>query len=315
MTKRCLSCYQALGANEKHMHVACSKKLFGSDKIPELPYTTDQITELAKQVIQGQVTVPGVQAKLSLDLQPVNGGKGTKRFTIIGVMGEYILKPPSPNYPQLPELEDLTMHLAEMAGLKTVAHSLIRMEEDTLAYITKRIDRQGKLKIHMEDMAQLTERMTEQKYKGGYEQILRAILDFSANPYLDATTFFEVLVFSFLTGNADMHLKNFSMIDTPGIGYTLSSAYDLVPSAILIQEDSEDMALHLNGKKHKLKRKDFLTLFNKAGLSPSQADRIFDTMATAMPKWFDCLERSFITEDYKEKYRNLILERAARVEL
>jgi serine/threonine-protein kinase HipA len=134
----------------------------------------------------------------------------------------------------LPELEDLTMHLASVSGIETLLHSLIRLSSGSLAYITKRIDRPAKGKFHMEDMCQLTERLTEHKYKGSYEQIGRAILKYSSNPVLDVVNFFEQLVFSYLTGNADMHLKNFSLIKKPEVGWSLSSAYDLVPTALVV---------------------------------------------------------------------------------
>src|SRR5690606_38986653 len=140
----------------------------------------------------------------------------------------YILKPPTPHYQQLPEVEDLTMHLAALAKIKTVPHSLIRLQSGKLAYITKRIDRTKKGKLHMEDMCQLTERLTEHKYQGSYEQIAKAILKYSALPGLDLVNFFELVVFSFLTCNADMHLKNFSLIQQPGMGMVFSPAYDLV---------------------------------------------------------------------------------------
>lgn len=240
---------------------------------------------------------------------------GAKRFSIVGFMGEYILKPPSQQWNQLPELEDLTMHLAEIAGIKTVPHSLISMGDGSLAYITKRIDRKGKQKIHMEDMCQLTERMTEHKYQGGYEQILRAIMKYSVNPGLDAQTFFEVLLFSFITGNADMHLKNFSLIDQPQLGYVLSAAYDLVPSAIVLPEDKEEMALFLNSKKNKLSRKDFENLFSRANLSPSQQDRIFERMRKSTPAWQECIQNSFISEAKKQKYQALIENRIKRLGL
>jgi serine/threonine-protein kinase HipA len=148
----------------------------------------------------------------------------------------------------LPEIEDLTMHLTTLAGIKTVPHSLIRLKSGNLAYITKRIDRNKKKKIHMEDMCQLTERLTEDKCHGSYEQIAKAVLKYSVNPGLDVINFYEQVVFSYLTGNADMHLKNFSLIDRPEMGYTLSEAYDMVTTALVNPADKEDLALTLNAK-------------------------------------------------------------------
>ncbi|WP_428657670.1 HipA domain-containing protein [Runella sp.] len=152
--KRCLYCYQFLGADETDFHASCSKKIFGRSTPPELPYTENQMEELATQVIRSQMTVTGVQPKLSLEIVSGEKKKEAQRFTIVGLWGGYILKPPTPHYPQLPEVEDLTMHLAKIAGIRTIPHSLIRLQSGSLAYITKRIDRVKKNKLPMEDMCQ-----------------------------------------------------------------------------------------------------------------------------------------------------------------
>ncbi len=213
--------------------------------------------ELAEQVVRSSITVTGVQPKLSLDLEPAKQTTLPQRFTIVGLWGTYILKPPTKQYPYLPEVEDVTMHLASLSKIKTVPHSLIRLQNGSLAYLTKRIDRNKSEKIHMEDMCQLTERLTEHKYDGSYEQIAKAILKFSANPVLDVINFYEQVVFSFLTGNADMHLKNFSLIKDPLLGYSLAPAYDMVATALVNPSDKEELALTLNGKKRKLKKERF----------------------------------------------------------
>ncbi|MCU0336802.1 MAG: HipA domain-containing protein [Sediminibacterium sp.] len=192
-----------------------------------MPYSEQDLEPLAKEVIQNQTTVTGVQAKLSMHIS--NSGKESRerKFTIVGLWGGYILKPPSDFYIQLPEVEDVTMHLAQIAKIKTVPHSLIRLQSGTLAYLTKRIDRTKKGKLAMEDMCQLSGRLTEDKYQGSYEQIGKTIQRFSVNPGLDVVNFMELVVFSFLTGNADMHLKNFSLLEQPGVGMTLSPAYEI----------------------------------------------------------------------------------------
>ncbi|MFA4998257.1 MAG: HipA domain-containing protein, partial [Bacteroidales bacterium] len=156
--ERCLYCYQPLGQGQVDFHPQCSEKIFGTAVPPVLPYTKADIESLALEVIRSQVTITGVQPKLSVDLEKEKGGK--KRFTIVGLWGRYILKPQTEQYPSLPENEDLTMHLAELARIKTVPHSLIRFRDGSLAYITKRIDRDKKSgKIPMEDLCQLTEKL------------------------------------------------------------------------------------------------------------------------------------------------------------
>ncbi len=227
--------------------------------------------------------------------------------------GGYILKPPTPDYVELPEVEDLTMHLAEIAHIKTAPHSLIRLSDGTLAFITKRMDRIKGHKLAMEDMCQLTERLTEYKYLGSHEQIGKAILKYSATPGLDLVNFFELVLFSFLTGNADMHLKNFSLLEKPGLGMTLSPAYDLVNTALVNPADKEELALNLNGKKKKIKRHDFEVAMNTLGLDKKQRHNIFSKMTAAMPAWESMIAASFLTEDYKEAYASLVKARIERV--
>ena len=148
----------------------------------------------------------------------------------------------------MPELEDLTIHLASLAGIATVPHTLIRLKSVELSYLTKRIDRKAKQKFHMEDMCQLTESLTEAKYRGSYEQIGKALVQYSANPVFDVINFFEQVVFCFLTGNNDMYMKNFSLLKDPKRGYNLSSAYDMVPAELVVEGDDEEL---LSDKKPK----------------------------------------------------------------
>lgn len=313
MKKRCLYCYLTLEANEVDFHTVCSKKMFGTPVPPELPYSEDKMEALAEQIIQTQTTVTGVQPKLSLQLASAAEPNRPKRFTIVGMWGGYILKPPSPHYSHMPEVEDLTMHLANIAKIKVVPHSLIRLETGSLAYITRRIDRVKKSKVHMEDMCQLTERLSEDKYHGSYEQIAKAIQQYSKNPGLDVVNFFELVLFSFLTGNADMHLKNFSLINQQGIGPVLSPAYDLVATTLVNPADKEDMALTLNGKKKKIKRSDFEIAFATLKLDAKQQKNIFNKMEKLVPKWEEMIDISFLNEEWKKMYKSLIKERFDRL--
>lgn len=313
MMNRCLYCYKPLSKEEYDFHPACCKKMFGDKNSPQLPYSENQLEDLAKEVIKSHTAVTGVQPKLSLHLSNGNESRKTKKFTIVGLWGGYILKPASPNYPQLPEVEDLTMHLANIAKIKVVPHSLIRLASGNLAYITKRIDRIKKRKLHMEDMCQLTERLTEDKYVGSYEQIAKAITKYSVTPGLDVINYFEIVLFSFLTGNADMHLKNFSLIQQPGLGMVLSPAYDLLATSIVNPNDDEDLALTLNGKKKKIKRADFIAAFNTMNLDAKQQDNIFNKMLKSKSAWIQQIDNSFISEDFKSMYKSLLVERFSRI--
>jgi serine/threonine-protein kinase HipA len=309
----CLFCYQPLAANEQDFHASCSKKIFGQPTPPELPYSEEDLEPLAREVIQSQTAVTGVQAKLSLHItgNPIGGNE--RRFTIVGLWGGYLLKPPTAWYPQLPEVEDVTMHLAQLAKIKTAPHSLIRLQSGNLAFVTKRIDRTKNGKLAMEDMCQLTERLTEDKYHGSYEQIAKAIQRHSVTPGLDVVNFFELVLFSFLTGNADMHLKNFSLLEQPGLGMVLSPAYDLVNTALVHPADEEEMALTLNGRKKKLTKQDFVAAMNTLKLEEKQQEMIFNKMAKAWPQWQELIDRSFMSVEFKEQYKSLLKERMNRI--
>ncbi len=312
--KICLFCYQPLLQEELDFHGACAKKMFGQRLAPVLPYSEEDLEHLAKEIIQSQTAVTGVQAKLSLHLNRTPKGGLEKRFTIVGLWGEYILKLPTQRYPQLPEVEDLTMHLAQLANIKTAVHSLIRLQSGELTYLTKRMDRIKGGKLAMEDMCQLTERLTEHKYHGSYEQIGKAIQRYSSTPGLDLVNFFEVVLFSFLTGNADMHLKNFSLLEHPGSGMRLSPAYDLLNTALVNPADPEELALSLNSRKKKLKKQDFVAAMNTLQVAEKQQAAIFNKMLKAVPKWLERIDRSFMSSEFKEQYKFILLNRVARIQ-
>ncbi|MDO4160066.1 MAG: HipA domain-containing protein [Prevotellaceae bacterium] len=306
---RCLYCYKNLGEGQTDFHPACARKFFGTRVAPALPYVREQLGDLAKQVVRSQTTLTGVQAKLSLDIN--KGGKNEPdRFTIVGLWGKFILKPQTNTYRALPELEDLTMHLAEVAKINVVPHSLIRFNDGELCYITRRIDRTNEgRKVPMEDMCQLTERLTEYKYKGSYEQIAKAIRKYSSAPKLDIINFWEVVVFSWITGNADMHLKNFSLYNIMNGGYTLTPAYDMLSTTLVMPEDTEELALTLNGKKRKIRKSDFIKSITASGIEEKVIDNMAKRFSKALPKWFELIDSSFLPDDLKHQYKNLILRR------
>lgn len=305
---KCLYCYKELTENEQDFHKTCCKKIFGTPAVPELPYTRDNLTDLAKQVIRSQTTLTGVQAKLSLDIHKSRKNE-TGRFTIVGLWGRYILKPQTDRFDNLPEVEDLTMHLAELAKIKVVPHSLIRFADGELCYITRRIDRTDKgEKLAMEDMCQLTEHLTEHKYKGSYEQIAKTIGRYSATPKLDLVNYWEEVLFSWITGNADMHLKNFSLYKQQGI-YTLTPAYDLLSTALVMPEDTEELALTLNGKKRKIKKSDFALSMQASGLEDKIIDNIFNKFLKTRNKWLDFIGLSFLPDELKDRYKEIITEK------
>lgn len=308
---KCLSCYGGLTEAEQDFHAACARKFFGAPEPPLLPYSEADWEPLAREAIQLQTTITGVQAKLSLHI--TGDRQDAKRFTLVGLQGGYILKPPTIHYPQLPEVEHLSMRLAEIAGIQTVPNSLIRMQSGELAYLTQRVDRTARGKLAMEDLCQLSERLTEDKYRGSYEQVARTILRYSAAPGLDLVNFWEQVLFCFLTGNADMHLKNFSLLDRPGRGMTLSPAYDLVNTALVNPSDPEELALTLNGKKRKLRKGDFVAAMTALRLDDPQQRNIFRKMERALPSWLETIDASFLSAAFRLRYTDLLLERMGRL--
>lgn len=310
---RCLYCYQPLDKAQSDYHPGCSKKIFGQAVPPLLDYNEEEIYHLGKQIALSRISVTGVQPKLSLDIKKEVNQTG--RFTIVGLWGHFILKPPSQDYPHLPEVEDLTMHLAALVNIKTVPHSLIRLSDGQLAYITRRIDRIKDKKIHMEDMCQLTERLTEHKYNGSYEQIAKAILQYSSNPLLDVIDFYEQVLFSFMTGNADMHLKNFSLIDLPAHGYGLAPAYDMVATYIVNPSDNEELALTLNGKKRKIRLSDFQEAMRRSKIPEKTVNRILEKFRKSIPAWHSFIDISFLPPLLKDQYKELIKGKAIHMQL
>ena len=311
--RRCLCCYQPLNEGEKDYHPRCAKRFFGQASVPILPYTRKDINQLARVVVESRTTVTGVQAKLSMDLEHDVYGRA-QRLTIVGVMGRYILKPQTEQFEHLPEIEDLTMHLAEIAHIPTVPHTLIRFEDGELNYITRRIDRTNNgQKLPMEDMCQLSGRLTEQKYQASYETIARLIDRYSSVPKLDMINFWEQVVFSWIVGNADMHLKNFSLISEKPNKHVLSPTYDQVSTAIVMPEDTDELALPLNGFQKKLLAMDFVQAIENTGLTNQMAQRILNRFVSLQEKWFSCIDDSFISDAQKAQFKELINKRITTI--
>jgi len=311
MNSKCLYCYQPLDeAAPAEFHERCSLEFFGSKIPPVFDYSMDEMSELAKNVVERSVAVPGVQPKLSLSLvkEPLaDGPRG--RLTVVGAQGgNYIFKPPSAAYPEMPQNEHVTMRIAEKAyGLKTVPSSLIRLKSGELAYITKRIDRTAKgEKIHMLDMFQILEAFD--KYRSSVEKVGKALGRYSGNTLLDQLYYFELTLFSYLCGNNDMHLKNFSMIHGPR-GWTLAPAYDLLNVQIVNPADKEETALTLEGKKSNFRLANFTRLGEGLGLNARQIQNTYDRFVKNRQEADQWLKRSFLSVGLITAYQQLITER------
>jgi serine/threonine-protein kinase HipA len=312
---KCLQCYQPLEKGEVDFHKNCSLKFFGTLEPPKLDYSLDQMKELAAQNVLQRISITGVQPKMSLNIEKNSGDPRLSRLTIVGLWGHYILKPPSEIFPHLPENEDLTMNLAALFGIETAEHSLIRLKTGELAYITKRFDRVNGQKLPLEDMCQLTETLTSQKYRGSMEKVGRHIDRFSSNPGIDKLTLFTLSLFSYISGNADMHLKNFSLLTTETGRIRLAPAYDLLSTKLAMPEDKEDMALTLNAKKNNFRKKDFEAFAAYLDIPSVARDRIFAQFSKKFGSAEALIEISCLSENHKTAYRNLLASNYNSVEI
>lgn len=306
---KCLYCYEEIeGAGD--FHASCSLEFFGTKTPPKIEYSLDQMSELAEQVIERSIAVPGVQPKLSMSILDEKGKDS--RLTVVGALGgNYIFKPPSRDFQEMPANEHLTMKMAALFKINVVPHSLIRLVSGELSYITKRIDRNDDgSKIHMLDMFQITEAFD--KYKSSMEKVGKAVNSYAENTLLDTLRFFELTVFSFLTANNDMHLKNFSMIKTPN-GWGLSAAYDLLNVEILNPEDTEEMALSIAGKRKKLTKKHFVDLGLGLGLNEKQIAGVLDRFNYSKGKAFDLIKKSFLSDKMQLLYQETMESRFFKI--
>lgn len=308
----CLCCGKPLRTpDETGWHKACIKRFFGTTKLPEIEIDDKTLNLLATETTNKGFTVPGVQKKLSLHL--VSDSR-KPRLTLVNYPTGYILKPQVAEFEALPESEQLIMTMADMAGISTVPHALIKGNAG-LAYITKRVDRNlTDYKIEMlamEDFCQLDLRLTEDKYRGSYERCAKIIKQYSSRVGIDMAEFYIRLVFCFIVGNSDMHLKNFSLIETAeGSGeYVLSPAYDLLPVNANMPADKEQFALAMNGKKMNIRKGDFLKFADTCGITRQTAEKLIENLVKLTPKWIAMCENSLLTDKLKDRLKKIIIER------
>lgn len=306
---KCLYCYLPLDKTEVDYHAKCSKAFYGSKYAPVLPYQLSEMEKLAKEAAQLSITVPGVQPKLSLGwlkTQLEDGHMG--RLTIMNALdGNYILKPQNSLYPQMPENEHLSIKLAELFKIDVVPVNMIRLKSGELCFITKRIDRNSDgSKNHMIDFLQILE--LSNKYKGTTEALGKTIGELSVNTLFDKLRFFESIVFNFIIGNNDMHLKNYSMLLTK-MGWVLSPFYDLLNVKMILPKDKEDTALLLGGKKENFKKEYFDQLALVLNLNEKQTKGVYKKLQKWLPLAIQLIEISFLEAELQESYKKLITER------
>lgn len=274
-------------------------------RLEDFPYSAAQQRREAIQRA-GKMSIQGVQPKLSAVLDIERGS-----FDIVESGGRYIIKPQMAEYPEVPENEDLTMKLAAAAGLETPFHGLIHSKDGTLSYVIRRFDRTGRAgRVPLEDFAQLLGLDRDTKYASSMEQVASVLDRFCTFPAIEKLKLFKLVLFNYLTGNEDAHLKNFSLIRREG-KVELSPVYDLLNSTMVI-DSGEELALPLNGKKNRLKREDFMEYFAKErlGLTDKAISRTIGELETARPLWLGLLDRCFLSDKRKAMYRSLLDLRA-----
>jgi serine/threonine-protein kinase HipA len=308
----CLCCGKTLRTeNESGWHKSCIRKFFGTTQVPQIEMNESTLEMLAIESAGKGHTVPGVQKKLSLHL--LSEGD-TPRLMLVNYPTGYILKPQVGQFEALPESEHLVMCMADAVGIATVPHALIP-NGSTYAYITKRIDRifykDRVEKLAMEDFCQLGLRLTQDKYRGSYEQCGKIIKQYSERSRLDLAELFIRTVFFYITGNSDMHLKNFSLIETKvgSMQYVLSSAYDLLPVKVIMPEDQEDFALAMNGKKTNIRKKDFFLFAENLGITENAAQKMITHLVAQKDMLQSMCMESYLPDLLKKSFSELIEER------
>ncbi len=323
--RKCLCCGKEIrdSSNETEKntgwHARCIKSFFGTKDLPDIDVDDEKLKLIAVQSTEKGFTVPGVQKKLSLHLTEERSQE-KPRLTLVNYPTGYILKPQTEEYAYLPESEYLVMSMANKIGIKTVPFALIRQGEG-FAYITKRIDRifdkkKNEVKmLAMEDFCQLDRRLTQDKYKGSYERCGKIVQRYSARPKLDMTELYLRVVFSFLVGNSDMHLKNFSLIETEENSkmYVLSDAYDMLPVNIILPTDLEQFALTINGKKRNVTRNDFLSFAKSCSIDKKVAEKMLEKVLSQTDILLLLCEESYLPDEKKKQLTELISLRASRI--
>ncbi|WP_016989162.1 HipA domain-containing protein [Flavobacterium sp. ACAM 123] len=303
---RCPITYELCGTDKysvKGMRLIAPKLTHLND----LPYTAVELRQEAANRAK-KLSIQGVQPKLSAAVSIVD-----QEFKIVDQFGTYIIKPQNDLFPQLPENEDVTMRMAKAFGLDVPFHGMLYGKDGSLSYFIKRFDRHGKgKKWATEDFAQLTANTRDTKYRFTMEKLIPVLDEFCSFPAIEKADFFKRILFCFVTGNEDMHLKNFSLITKNG-KTTLAPIYDFLNSTIAIKNPNEEIALPLKGKKSNLKASDFIDYYAKERLQLNEKTiaTILDQMKKATPKWKELLDISFLSHEMKEKYLELLESRIA----
>lgn len=280
------------------------KEMFNTSRLPIIEFSLQDVSQKAQQSA-GKLSISGVQPKLSMKLDKKNNS-----LISVAEGGEYILKPQTAAFSNIPENEQCCMDIAAEFKIDIPPHCLLPLKDGSLSYIVKRFDRESGVKIHQEDFAQILG--SKDKYQGSIEQIGHKLKEISTGPGYDAQLFFERVVFNFIIGNGDAHLKNYSIAyreDKETI--RLTPAYDIVCSKLVIP-DEEDSALSINGRKNKLKREDFDKLADYLNIPVKIRYEKFEKSSNLMET---IIKNSEIKKEAQKQFIDIIKERLSRMDL
>jgi serine/threonine-protein kinase HipA len=306
---RCPITYESISEG-RYSRKALHKLSPQLDELLDLPYSVEeQLQEAERRATK--MSIQGVQPKLSAKLN-VKG----KVFEVVDTGGRFILKPQNQRYRCLPENEAITMHLASAVGIDTPFHGMIYAKDGTLTYFIKRFDRRGNRKRALEDFAQLAELSRETKYNYSMERLVPILEQHCTFPKLEKLKLFRLTLFNYLVGNEDAHLKNFSLIRL-NHKVELSPAYDLLNTTIVMKGVTEELALPLNGKKRNLNRDIFFNYYAMARLNLTERsiNQVDQEFRSSIDSWKSIIEKSFLTEELKQQYWEVISQRRAILKL
>ncbi len=303
MTSRCLCCEQPLEGKSRY-HTKCLRMLWGKALTPKIPFAAKDLPEKVTSSAD-HMSISGVQAKALVRL---NKDSGVLEFAPTG--STHILKPEPNEYPDLPALENVCMVMAEAIGMNVPPHGLFPMADGRLCYIIKRFDRaEDGGKIQSETMYQLLG--STDKYEGSLESIGKAIRAHAENVGLDTIDFFERVLFCFLIGNGDMHMKNWAFL-IRDMKPSLAPVYDLVSSKVYFKRE-EDSALMIGAKKNKLKHSDFEEFAAYLKIDAKAAANSLEKMKKAQEKFRELAINSELNPSKRQGLENVLAERFKRL--
>jgi serine/threonine-protein kinase HipA len=306
MSKICPITYEAISSAERYSEKGLKLLSPKLKALGEFPYSAKE-QRIEAEARSSKLSIQGVQPKLSAALNIKD-----ETFEVVDRGGRYILKPQVERYAQVPENEDVSMRMAALAGIEVPVHGLIYSKDQSFTYFIKRFDRKGqKDKLHVEDFAQLSDHSRDTKYDSSMEQVAEVIERFCTFPAIEKVSLFKRTLFSYLIGNEDMHLKNFSIILQDG-KVTLSPAYDFLNSTIVLVNPKEEFALPIQGKKNKITKNDLTHYFAKEKLAISNVmvQEVLDHYASLLPEWNALIQKSFLSDELKTNYMKVLNQRS-----